>query len=162
MTKNVDSAKINQHSLYMAMDFRSGRSDVAARLHALDHGMYTWDARGIAGRWVRRHQSWRSRLFTPFKIRKGPDSTCSLRSIRVTLGVTEKGESFKEIDDWTLHENAHTDMGFRWVGRTIFMNDDPDGDDDDNDILTLARGNDLVSRECKVAKRSWADIVDSD
>ena len=72
MTKNVDAGEINQYITYMSLRFADGRAGVAAQLHYVADRLDSWDCRGAEGRWVRRHGEWRSSLFTPFGVPKGP------------------------------------------------------------------------------------------
>ena len=124
MTTNVDSMKINKHMLFMNMTFESGRAGAAARLHSLQDAKDTWDMRGAGGRWIRRHGGWRRSLCTPCRIPKGPRREVRLQGLRVTRGVTSEGESFEVRDNWMDPKAAHRDLGFWWIGKTMFVEED--------------------------------------
>ena len=130
LTKNLSFDKILQYTKSMCLEFRSGRSEVAAKLHWLgedssaDRGVDrgdTWDSRGAWGKWTRRHTTWRSRLFTPFRVAKGPGKNIDLDAIRVTRGRYADGERFELRDRWQDPGNEHRDLKKQWIGTTTFM-----------------------------------------
>ena len=88
----------------MNLDFRSGRTAVAARLHALER---IWDERGVQGLWVRNHAVRRRSLFTPYGTRKSPTKDVSLKRKREATGELRPGRKFRIDDDWTEEVRAH-------------------------------------------------------
>ena len=86
MTTHVAAKEIDKYLKAMGLEFRSGRSEKAVGLHNLE-GKRTgdsWDSRGCSGKWVRKHGSWRSTLFTPYKVTKGPGGEAELAVWRKT------------------------------------------------------------------------------
>ena len=80
-----------------------------------------WLSRGDGGHWLREHASKRRALFTPYRIPRGPSSSCKLMPIRITRGVNEEtGKKFTIIDDWTLPSTSHRRLKCSWTGTTSF------------------------------------------
>ena len=129
LTKNLTFDKLLQYVTSLGMEFRSGRTMAAAQLHSMvgkeDSNGDTWDARNLDGKWVRRHSTWRSRLFTPFKVGKGPGKDIVFTPWRVTRGIDYKGNKLEFVDEWGTDGNRHRDLGILWRGSTTFVEERP-------------------------------------
>ena len=93
----------------MNLEFRSGRSDKAAKLHSIlkgkvDHATGRdcdfWAERGERGRWVRIHNQPRTASFSSDEVPRGPGRKTRLRNSRVVHGVDVAGHHFSTTDDW--------------------------------------------------------------
>ena len=69
---------------------------------------------------MRLHNTLRRANFTPTKVARGPGKEVALSTIRTTIGITESGQRFMKVDDWTDAECAHKRGNERWFGWTIF------------------------------------------
>ena len=145
MTKHLTQLMIKRHVDGLNLEFRSGRSEKAAKLHSLHSALKKerqatadikldragvafsesaggdyWSERGERGRWVRIHTTPRTVDFLPWKVARGPGRKTRLSSVRSTRGVDVNGHTFEIKDDWT---NAQSRNRPRWTGRTIFLVD---------------------------------------
>ena len=82
-----------------------------------------WKTRGAGGIWHRWHVTPRRTLFTPFRVSKGPSKDVPIKKGRLTVGVTNEGEHFEIVDDWSRPENSHKNMQKPWIGYTMFAED---------------------------------------
>ena len=120
MTKHLDSAMAEAHLQYLKLEFRDGRAETAAKLYMATEGD-KWIERGEAGRWTRQHKSWRSSLFTPYKVAHGPStSNKSMGVIRRTIGTYKDGSKLDVTDNWTSPNHAHRTLRMPWQGITVF------------------------------------------
>lgn len=173
MTKHLTSAVQQGHVKRLNMEFRDGRAKVAAQLHAMDRvepqGQFVktslgdkWDERGEKGQWVRRHSTPRSALFTPFRVPHGPGRKTRLAARRETIGISESGEPFHIIDDWTRKSLAHRLMPGKWTGMTVFKVmafDDAEFGGDQRRQREQAAGHGDVGAHSK--RLVWADVTDN-
>ena len=171
------------------MEYREGRSEKASKLHELSRAQRQkehnaslnlfsfekgisddWGERGEDSKWCRLHRTPRRAMFTPFKIPRGPGRKTRLKSVRITEGINELGQSFRIVDDWMDPTQAHKLLDKMWVGKTFFdVNRDEDvsmGGDyrrqrdraHASSVAPILKGND----EPKTPRVSWADLQDSD
>ena len=120
-----------------------------------------WVERGNNGRWVRKHRTPRSALFTPMGVPHGPGRKTRLKARRETIGVDEAGNPFHIIDSWQNRSVAHRLMPSRWTGVTVFSVAEHDdgrygGDQRRQREEAGVRG---VPGGHRVA---WADVTDDD
>ena len=142
MTKHVRAELIARHVEYMNLEFRGGRSDIAAQLQSVNKSLRkkeaqdrliaafekydlssrkdAWSSRGDGGEWVRIHATPRRSLFTPGRVPRGPSDIDRLNTERVTKGINASGKMFKIIDDWRCPQAAHKVLDEPWTGCTIF------------------------------------------
>ena len=119
----------------MQLEFRDGRAQQAARLHAIQRlkpqsqfrggAGDRWEERGENGSWIRLHRSPRSSLFNPRRVPHGPGKRSRLSVIRETIGIDENGQRFVKSDDWT-DPQAPKSLPRRWTGITIFRSEEFD------------------------------------
>ena len=143
LTKHLTAQVQEKHVEMMQLEFRTGRAEIAAQLHALDRlhpqGEFheagasdKWAERGENGMWIRVHKVPRVSLFCPKGIPNGPGRKSRLGATRQTIGISERGERFDHSDDWIQAESGAS-MTERWTGVTIFravpFNDNNFGDD---------------------------------
>ena len=142
MTKHVRAELIARHTDYMNLEFRGGRSDIAAQLQSTNKSLRkreaqdkliaacekydpssrkdAWSSRGDGGDWVRIHATPRRSLFTPGRVPRGPSDIDRLHAERITKGINASGRMFKIIDDWRCPQVAHKVLDEPWTGCTIF------------------------------------------
>ena len=131
MTKHLAIAMILRHMAKLNLVHAGGRSEAAAKLHALGEsssptrttarsvsfadppprrslGDY-WSERGERGRWVRVHVEPRSDKFDPWRAPRGPGRKTKLKPWRTTEGNYIDGDYFKENDEWEVY-NARKEM----------------------------------------------------
>ena len=117
-TNNVNAKIRRKHTEYLGMEYREGRSEAAAQLHALnreDHWTKVKEV-GKPKEWIRVHKQSRKSLFRPSAFVKKVE----VGDIRVTQGkFVHSGHSFKIFDDW--RGSTTTDLPHLWVGRTWFQ-----------------------------------------
>ena len=58
-----------------------------------------WKSRGDAGAWFRIQLTPRKRLFTPYRVAKGPSKDLNLKSSRFACGVYQDGTKFEFYDE---------------------------------------------------------------
>ena len=112
-----------------------------------------WKSRGDKGVWHRWHLTPRVSLFTPYKVAKGPTPNMSLQASRFTCGVTESGQAFEFVDDWTRPDNRHRTLSEPWIGFTIFT--EKAGD---NFRIQQERNGDTISSSAG----RWADVSEEE
>ena len=109
-------------------------------------------------------------MFTPYKIPRGPGRKTRLKSVRITEGINELGESFRVVDDWMDPTQAHKLLDKMWVGKTFF---DVEHEEDVSMGGDYRRQRDRAHAssvaptlgkidEPKRPRVSWADLQDSD
>ena len=173
MTKHLTAIVIQKHVGNMNLEFRSGRSDKAAKLHSIlkgkvDHATGRdcdfWAERGERGRWVRIHNQPRTASFSPDEVSRGPGRKTRLRNSRVVYGVDVAGHRFTTTDDWSKNGTCGI-TSTPWTGKTIFLvdkiHDDRWGTDQrrQRDEVSNAQ----VSRaSAPVARPRWADLSDTE
>ncbi len=137
-TKPVDQATLNKHFSRMGFETNNHKTNTTkpAGVNNLDIGGVSgdyWICEGTT--WVRVHTTPRRALFTPTRTSSGPDPT-TLRSRRRTemqaLGQDGSTKNYRG-DIWTDRISAHKDMGYLWVGRTIFYTRWEDVTEEDRD-----------------------------
>ena len=143
LTKHLTTQVQGRHVEMMQLEFRTGRAEIAAQLHALDRlrpqGEFheagagdRWAERGENGMWIRIHKVPRVSLFCPKGIPNGPGRKSRLGVTRQTIGISEIGEKFDHSDNWVQAESGAS-LTQRWTGATIFqtvpVNDNNFGDD---------------------------------
>ena len=79
-----------------------------------------------------------------------------LKSRRLTRGVNSQGERFELVDDWTKPSLAHRDLGFYWMGRTVFIEGDGAGK---SDMVDLNKADVKISKGCRLDGFDWAEMV---
>ena len=126
----------------MNLEFRGGRSDIAAWLQSMnklirqrqaDDKMIaacekydpitrkdSWRARCDGGKWVRVHATPRRSKFTPGRVPRGPSDTDKLCTERTTKGISASGKVFEIDDYWRSPCKAHKVLDEPWTGCTIF------------------------------------------
>ena len=131
MTKHLTALVIQKHVGNMNLEFRSGRSDKAAKLHSILKGKSDhpegrdcdfWAERGERGRWVRIHNQPRTKNFSPDEVPRGPGRKTRLRNSRVVHGMDGEGRRFTTTDDWSEHGTSGI-TSTPWTGKTIFLVD---------------------------------------
>lgn len=125
MTKNLDVAQVEGYLSMLELEYGSGRSTAAAQLHSIKKAKMSlakdyWDCRGQGGLWRRRHSMWRTELFTPNRIPRGPSRGTQIACCRRTEGVYRDGSQFVVVDDWT-GPNKHARLPKEWNGVTTFI-----------------------------------------
>ncbi len=148
MTTHLSIAMILRHMAKLNLAHVGGRSEAAAKLHAVGEAKAPqrsvsfvdpsprravsdyWSERGEQGRWVRVHIDPRVVRFDPWRAPRGPGRKTKLKNIRITQGVYENGDNFQKTDDWQIdghHDIPHGEHGrsvsHLWTGRTIFLVD---------------------------------------
>ena len=130
LTKHLAAHVQRKHAEMMRLEFRDGRSQMAAQLHVLDRvqpqeefndegGTDRWEERGEQGRWTRVNRTPRAALFNPRRVARGPGRGSRLSIIRETVGIDETGRKFSFSDDWTKSKESPV-LGRRWTGMTTF------------------------------------------
>ena len=130
LTKHLTTMIQEKHVKMMKLEFRDGRAQSAAKLHAISRAKPQeefqdggngdrWTERGEQGRWTRLHRTPRAHLFNPRRVPHGPGRKSRLSTIRETVGIDEGGQKFTISDDWTSAENPLV-MDRRWTGMTTF------------------------------------------
>ena len=130
LTKHLTAATQEKHVRMMQLEFRSGRAESAAKLHAVEFAKPQeefqeggigdrWTERGERGIWTRQHRTPRAALFHPHRVQHGPGRKSRLATIRETVGIDESGHKFIITDDWT-ESGAPRVMNRRWTGMTTF------------------------------------------
>ena len=148
MTKHLSINMILRHMLKLNLTHVGGRSDAAAKLHAIGEvpapcyrgrstmksvslidpismravGDY-WSERGEQGRWVRVHVDPRVVRFDPWRAPRGPGRKTKLKPDRITQGIYENGDNFQETDEWQNVNRVDRSVSHPWTGRTIFIVD---------------------------------------
>ena len=143
MTKHLSIAMILRHMAKLNLAHVGGRSEAAAKLHALGEveaprrsaSFSTpspvtravndyWSERGEQGRWVRVHVNPRVVHFDPWRAPRGPGRKTKLKADRITQGIYESdGGKFQETDNWQYENEKNMSVIHPWTGRTIFMVD---------------------------------------
>ena len=141
MTKHLSIAMILRHMAMLNLAHVGGRSEAAAKLHALADKAAPckvvfidpkpkravndyWAERGEHGRWVRMHIEPRLSHFDPWRAPRGPGRRTKLKSDRITQGTyIEGGGNFQKTDDWQNMNKTEMARKRLWTGRTIFMVD---------------------------------------
>ena len=130
LTKHLTAVIQEKHVKMMQLEFRSGRAQSAAKLHAVEFARPQeefqeggngdrWTERGERGVWTRQHRTPRAALFHPHRVPHGPGRKSRLATIRETVGIDETGHKFVISDDWTT-SSAPRVMSRRWTGMTTF------------------------------------------
>ena len=131
MTKHLAIAMILRHMTKLNLVHAGGRSEAAAKLHALGESsgptrttsrlvsfadplprgssVDYWSERGERGRWVRVHVEPRLDKFDPWRAPRGPGRKTKLKPWRTTEGNYDDGNYFKESDEWQVY-NARREM----------------------------------------------------
>ena len=126
MTKHLTAIVIQKHVGNMNLEFRSGRSDKAAKLHSILKGKADqgggreddyWAERGERGRWVRIHNQPRTKSFSPHEVPRGPGRKTRLQSSRLVHGVDVEGRRFTATDNWSEQGNSSI-TSTPWTGKT--------------------------------------------
>ena len=142
-TEHVKSEPIVRHTEWMNLEFRGGRSDIAAQLRhtnkiirqrEAEHKMVAacekydsstrkdmWKSRSDGGTWVRVHATPRKSLFTPGRVPQGPSDTNRLHTERITKGISASGKVFEIVDDWRSPRCAHKVLDEPWTGCTVLQ-----------------------------------------
>ena len=139
MTKNLDVTQVEMYIKMIGLEYKSGRASAAAQLHAVcekksevehvyerksevEHSNVrdNWDCRGQGGLWRRKHAQWRTELFTPTRVSRGPSRGTQLACCRRTDGVFKDGSTFTIVDDWT-GKNRYDKLKKEWRGTTSFI-----------------------------------------
>ena len=167
MTKHVSAAEIDKYITMMSQEFREGRAEKTVGLHVLEGKRKgdSWDCRGAGGRWIRRHDSWRNTLFTPFKVATGPNKDVTMNIWRRTQGLSKGEGRFTMTDKWQEHQNSHRRTAREWRGRTTCWEEDADKglvlNDGDHDTTTMtATVNDDDRRATQHGTPYCADSVE--
>ena len=148
MTKHLSINMILRHMLKLNFAHVGGRSDAAANIHAIGElptpcyrgrsltrsvsfidpisrravGDY-WSERGEQGRWFQVHVDPRLVRFDPWRALRGPSRKTKLKPDRITHGIYENGDNFKETDEWQNVSRFDRSVSHPWTGRTIFIVD---------------------------------------
>ena len=118
MTKHLSITMILRHMANLNLAHVGGRSEAAAKLHAVGEmkapsrsvsfidpdprravGDY-WSKGGEQGRWVRVHVDPRVVRFHPWRAPRGPGRRTKLKPDRIAQGIYEGGGDFQETDKW--------------------------------------------------------------
>ena len=142
MTKHLSITMILRHMAKLNLAHVGGRSEAAAKFHAVGEVKAPqrsvsfidpsprravsdyWSERGEQGRWVRVHVDPRVVRFDPWRAPRGPGRRTKLKSDRITQGIYEgDGGKFQETDKWQDVNEINMSVSHPWTGRTIFMVD---------------------------------------
>ena len=121
MTKNVGIELATKHSRTMGIRFAEGRSEAAAKLHAVTtEEEWTCEQDGSEIKVIKMHDEFREELFVPSGGESYPVHNGDLQSTRVTKGVTRSGKMFEVEDNWKRPGRASRRLEEAWTGRTEF------------------------------------------
>ena len=172
LTKHLVSSVQQRHLDMMNLEFREGRAQIAAQLHAVSRlqpqgefeegGMGDrWVERGERGIWVRLHRTPLAALFSPKRVPNGPGRKSRLLAVRETIGVDESGKKFEVSDTWTC-ASPQPVLSRRWTGITVFktvpVDDAHFGGDQRRQRDRAGQPESTPSRH----RVSWADLAENE
>ena len=121
MTKNVGIELAKKHMKAMGIRFAEGRSEAAAKLHAVienDEWIYEFEGNEITI--IKKHENLREELFAPTGEDGYPVHSKDFQSTRITKGVTQSGKVFEIEDNWRRPGRASRRLDEAWTGQTVF------------------------------------------
>ena len=116
-TKNVSAQVRRRHAGCLKLEYRDGRSQAAAQLHAVNKEDHWTKRRRVSKelQWIRVHKTPRLGLFCP----STADGKVEVKGLRVTEGkFLKSGCYFKLVDNWL--ERGATPLAEPWTGNTSF------------------------------------------
>ena len=121
MTKNVGIDLATKHMRTMGIRFAEGRSEAAAKLHAVTtEEEWVCEKDGNELKIIKMHDDLREELFVPSGGDNYPVHNGDLQATRVTKGVTRSGKRFEVEDSWRRPGRANRRLEEAWVGCTEF------------------------------------------
>ena len=121
MTKNVGIELAIKHMKAMGIRFAEGRSEAAAKLHAVtEKDEWIYEVKGNEINIIKKHVNLREELFAPTGEGEYPVHSKDFQSTRITKGVTQSGTVFEIEDNWRRPGRASRRLEEAWTGQTVF------------------------------------------